>query len=131
MEWFRDFRYVERTWFTTEVFNKCTYLVEITEYTRNKTNLFYISISSGKKRKHLDTFRAKELKSSGGVKALVWCKKAMEDFISTHEFDLKVKNKICIAWSDSRRRDIYERFLPEFHLEYIDNQKTLVKNLHR
>lgn len=123
MKWLKDARFEDKVFYTTEKFNGCTYLVEIWIQEFSKMQRFWVAVSSGKKRKMLDVFEAKDIKSSGGLKALFWCRSAIYDFI---EFYGPLKpTYVCIAWSDSRRRDIYTKYLKDFKITMIDRKKVL------
>ena len=128
MDWQIDKRWQEKTYYTEQVFNNCTYHLEIFIIERYKSNVYWVRLSSGKKRKEIDVFDIKDKKSVGGVKALFWAREALYNFIHTHKFKSK-KNLICIAWADNRRRNIYEKYLPDFKYESIEGIKVLVKRV--
>lgn len=124
--WVRDKRWTGEVYYTTAVFNNCVYKLEVEIEVRSKSEICWVALSSGKKRKFLDTFEAKPQKSTGGVKALVWAKNILEK-ISELLARTDKKVYICIGWSDNRRRDIYSRYLTDFHLGMINNRKVLIK----
>lgn len=118
---------------STKTFGKYKYIVEILVDYKPKTIRFWVSVSSGKKRKELNIFEDKENKSFGGIKALFWIKRAILKFPEFYTKDYiteDVKCFICIHWADSRRRDIYKRLKKEgFYFMPIEGQKTLIKEV--
>ena len=65
---------------------------------------------------------------------LFWIKKAVLHFPTFYHKGWMTDNTrmyICITWADSRRRDIYEKFLEKdgFSFMNIDGKKTLVKEI--
>jgi hypothetical protein len=67
-------------------------------------------VSSGKRGKDFLIFGSKDSKSSGGIRALIWLRDAMFQVFGN---PLKKQQYLVIAWSDSRRRDIYQRLIKE------------------
>lgn len=130
MEWFTDNRY-RGVYYTSKIFNGYQYKTEILVEHSDKTLKYWVSVSSGKKRRDLDIFESKESKSLGGLRALLWAKEAMYDFTNYYSYRVyDRKEYICIGWSDSRRRDIYQRLLKEgFVLTREWGKKILMKKL--
>jgi hypothetical protein len=99
-----------------------------------KSIKLWVALSSGKKRKDLKIFEDKENKSFGGIKALIWVKKAILEFPEYYKeayITEDVKLYICIQWSDNRRRDVYKRLEKDgFYFKHIDGSKALVKEIH-
>lgn len=128
IEWKRDKRWENEVYYTTAVFNGFTYKFEVTIESRSKTEICWVALSSGKKRKQLDVFEEKSQKSSGGIEALFWAKNILKKI---PELVVRTDKKvyICIGWSDKRRRDIYLRFLPDFQLGMINNVKVLIRKV--
>jgi len=116
-----------------KIFNKYTYRIEVQVEQYAKTVRFWISLSSGKKRKELSVFEDKPNKSLGGIKALIWAKKEILNFPYWYTRSYITEDKkcfICIGWEDSRRRNIYERLKKEgFYFMNIDKCKTLIKEI--
>jgi len=113
-------------------FNGTTYKLRIW-VEQLKTNRFWIGVSSGKKRKELDIFEDKPNKSMGGMKALIWIKKEVltfPEFFKTTHYYVGKRQYICIAWADSRRRNIYQRLEKDgFKFQIIDKEKVLIKEV--
>ena len=133
MNWIKDTRY-NNVFTCSESFNGYKYTIEVTVEDKIKSLRFWIAVSSGKKRKELDIFEDKKNKSLGGLKALFWIKKAVLHFPTFYHKGWMTDNTrmyICITWADSRRRDIYEKFLEKdgFSFMNIDGKKTLVKEI--
>ena len=132
MEWNKLDGYTN-VFYKLNKFNGCMYKISITIEETGKSIRMWVDVSSGKKRRHLDIFEEKDDKSYGGIKALMWLKQTMlgfpEWFKSNYNTE-DVKLYICIAWSDSRRRDIYSRLEKEgFFFKKIDRCKVLVKDI--
>lgn len=118
------------TYEKTKNFNGYTYRVSIIVEETRKSLKFWASISSGKKREDLEVYEEKDVKSKGGIKALIWCKNTILEFPKEYDADKKLKQFICIGWSDSRRRDIYDRLRKYgFNYSQIDNRKVLSKQI--
>jgi hypothetical protein len=121
-----------KVFYTCKEFNGCKYYLYVSVYENNKSDKFWISISSGKKRKDLHIFEEKENKSTGGLKALVWIKKSMLEFPNFYnrKNNSKKKQYICVSWADSRRRNIYQRLIKDgFSFSIDDGEKILIKKL--
>ena len=117
----------------TEYFNEYKYKVEISTEERSKSIRFWVGLTSGKKRKELNIYEDKKNKSLGGIKALLWAKKAIlafPNYFKEKYVTDDVKLYICIHWADSRRRDIYQRLERDgFYFSTIDGNKTLIKKV--
>ena len=115
---------------TSKEFNGDTYVVLISVYKTLKADRFWVAVSSGKKRKHIDIFEDKDYKSKGGIKALLWVKDAVFNFPEFYGNPFNKKQYACILWSDSRRRDIYQR-LEKYGFTFVfeGGQKILRKSL--
>lgn len=117
---------------TSKKFNGYQYNVFITieDKTKSKSIKYWIAASSGKKRREFDIFENKDSKSLGGIRALFWIKEAILDFPSFYGNPYNKTEYICIAWADSRRRDIYERLKTEgFNFAMESGSKILMKKL--
>ena len=132
MNWTKDKNYTN-VWITTEKFNGYQYNVIIIPEQTDKSIKYWIQVSSGKKRKEFEIFEEKESKSLGGVRTLFWIKDAMYDFpkFYTEKIGIsKLSSYICIGWSDSRRRNIYQRLQKEgFQFANYEGKKILMKKL--
>ena len=64
---------------------------------------WFVSLSSGKKRRDLDIYENKEFKSRNGYEVVNWCLECLKEF--------PYKGRIIVKWADVRRRKIYGRFL--------------------
>jgi hypothetical protein len=114
MNWEKDERY-KNVYTTSKIFDTYQYnvIISLEDETMSKSIKYWVSASSGKKRKEFTIFEEKEAKSLGGIKALFWIKEAILDFPSFYKNPYNKVEYICIAWADSRRRDIYERLKKE------------------
>lgn len=129
MQWEKLEDYID-VYVTYKLFNGFQYNTFVYVAETDKTRKFWISASSGKKRKEFFKFEDKENKSLGGIKALLWIKEAMLSFPSYFFRDDGKKEYICIEWADSKRRDIYERLKSEGFMFMIENKKKiLIKKL--
>ena len=131
MTWEKDSMFTN-VWTVKESFNYFTYKVTAIIDKTPKSDKFWISAGSGKKRKELDIWEEKPNKSLGGLKALLWMKRMVLDFPNYYVnscFGRENKRRyLIIAWSDNRRRNIYERLLKEgFVFTIQDNKKVLMK----
>ena len=130
MEWTKDPKYTN-VWYTTKKFGKYQYNVLIIPEQTDKSVKYWISVSSGKKRKEFEIFEDKASKSLGGIRALFWIKEAMYDF--PKYFSNRVGSRaeyLMIGWADSRRRNIYQRLEKEGFQFMVDNgNKILMKKL--
>ena len=130
MEWIKDPKYTN-VWYTTKKFGKYQYNVLVIPEQTDKSIKYWISVSSGKKRKEFEIFEDKASKSLGGIRALFWIKEAMYDF--PKYFSNRVGSRaeyLMIGWADSRRRNIYQRLEKEGFLFMVDNgNKILMKKL--
>lgn len=97
----------------------------------DKSLKYWVGVSSGNKRKDLEVFEEKDKKSYGGLKALIWIKNSIFSFPDFYKRYVRGRKEyICIQWSDSRRRDIYERLIKYgFRFQTINGEKTLIKKL--
>lgn len=135
-EWELDEQYID-TWFICKKFGTCNYKLTVYVEVLNKSVKYNIGLSSGRKRSDLDIYENKDVKSDGGISALLWAvntamsfpelfKEKRSNFISK-----KIKNHyLCINWADSRRRDIYAR-LNKYGFKFMNfnNEKTLIKKI--
>jgi hypothetical protein len=137
MKWTRLEKYQD-CFCTSKEFNGYTYNLIISVESSNKSVKYYVSSSSGKKRKEFDIFEEKFSKSLGGIRALFWLKQAVLDFPSFYANSPYgrgvVRNKniyICIGWSDSRRKKIYQKYLEKegFKLMKDNSYSILMKKL--
>lgn len=114
MEWAKDVKF-KNVYITSKKFNNYQYNVLITleDTTKSKSIKYWVSASSGKKRREFEVFEEKEVKSLGGIKALFWIKEAILDFPFFYGNPYNKTEYICIAWADNRRRNIYERLKKE------------------
>lgn len=91
-------------------------------YLHTDSTTIYVTLSSGKKRKHRAIFEDKEQKSDGGIKALLWAVRTMLDFQSNY-----LKGRMLIVKpADSRRRKIYKRLLNYGFFETKDRELGMV-----
>ncbi len=112
------------------IINNCKYYLTIWDYEYSKNIKLFVGASSGKKRKHKNTFEEKDEKSLGGIKSLLWIKSEMIKFAI--EYANKWYNKkdiyLCVGWADSRRKKIYSRLINDgFKLSKIDGDECLIK----
>lgn len=132
MDWTKDSKYTN-VWITTEKFNGYQYNVIVIPEQTDKSIKYWISVSSGKKRKEFEIFEDKENKSLGGIRALFWIKNAIYDFPKFYAKRIgisKLKQYLMIGWADSRRRNIYQRLQKEgFQFMIDDGNKILMKKL--
>lgn len=134
MEWNKLEKYQD-CFHTSKEFNGYTYNVIISVEKSDKSVKYFVAVSSGKKRKEFDIFEEKLTKSFGGVKALFWIREAIYDFPIFYSARISSKDKrnkyICIGWSDSRRKKIYQRYLEKdgFILMRDNNYNILMKKL--
>lgn len=132
MDWIRDRDCKGKVYYTSKDFNGCKYYLYMSVYEYSKSDKFWVSISSGKKRKYIHVFEPKENKSTGGLEALFWIKNTMlefPDFYNRHRESIK-SQYICVSWADSRRRDIYQRLTKEGFVFTMDKgEKILMKKL--
>ena len=82
------------TYEKTKNFNGYTYRVSIIVEETRKSLKFWASISSGKKREDLEVYEEKDVKSKGGIKALIWCKNTILEFPKEYDADKKLKQSI-------------------------------------
>lgn len=105
----RRTEYEGEHYLTTKTFGNCTYYLFFTIQDAK----VWVSLSSGNKRKYALVFEEKEVKSTGGLKALLWAKETILLFpdwylsrgCATHIVML------CIKPTDNRRKIIYQRGL--------------------
>lgn len=130
INWQKSKEYVD-CWYTSEMFNGYTYNVIISVEKSDKSIKFFVAASSGKKRKEFSVFEEKQTKSLGGIKALFWLKRAVFDFPTFYLPQDKRNKYLCIGWSDTRRREIYKKYLiKEGFVEMQDEgSRILIKKL--
>lgn len=132
MDWMKDKNYTN-VWITTKNFNGYQYNVIVIPDITDKTIKYWIHASSGKKRKEFEIFEDKKNKSLGGIRALFFIRDAMYDFPKFYAEKRgisRLKAYICIGWSDSRRRNIYQRLEKEdFQFANHEGKKILMKKL--
>lgn len=114
MSWRRiEDPYWDEVYEMKEEFNGDVYSVFISCEHNPKSVRYWVSTSSGKKRKHREIFEEKESKSKGGIKALLWIKDKVLEFPKWYnDNQCRVENKkeyICVHWTDSKRRNVYSR----------------------
>ena len=124
MEWSQKIEDGYKVYQTEEVFNGDTYRLEVTVDTESKTTKFWISLSSGRKRRDLEILEEKGKKSRGGLKALFWAREAIKDF----EKGLN-SGTLVIGWSDTRRKKIYQKYLKDFQIMKFNEGFVLVKKI--
>jgi len=131
-EWYKC-REWNNTFLCEKYFGKYKYLVEVWVEETSNSLRYWVSVSSGKKRRELKIFEDKTDKSLGGIKALLWVKQTMLGFPKYYVENYHVdgfKLYLCIRWADNKRRNIYERLTKEgFYFQHIDNSKTLIKEV--
>jgi len=132
-EWDRDKDFVN-VYYCLKKFEDCFYKIVVFVEENNKTIKYYIGATSGKKKKDLEIFEAKDNKSNGGLKALIWLKNKLLEFPSFYADKIGVdKTKtqyILVRWADNRRRNIYQRLEKEgFYFMIDSNYKYLIKKL--
>jgi hypothetical protein len=121
---------VTRCYHACEIFNGCKYYIYFDVDETFKSEKIWIYVSSGKKRKDFLIFGSKDSKSNGGIRALIWLKDAMLNFPGYFGNPLKKQQYLVIAWSDSRRRDIYQRLMNEgFVFAMESGSKVLIKKI--
>jgi hypothetical protein len=132
-ELYKDYKGV---FIKTKKFNGCIYAVIMDVQILRKSIKFWVSTISGKKRKDLEAWEHQTTKSLGGIQALIWIKRTMLEFPQhyrdryTRKNEMDLPTHLCIEWTDSRRRDIYERLRSEgFHFTQMDGVKILIKNI--
>lgn len=131
MTWTKD---KDGGFFTQKDFNGITYRLGVYPYTFSKSVYLYISLSSGKKRKVLETYMPRDYKTGNGIKPLLWAKEVLltlnHDIFIKYNSDKKKKRYICIQWADNRRRNIYSRLIKNgFQFRMIHGEKVLLKKL--
>ena len=106
------------------------YEVTITVFSTFKSEKFWISASSGKKRNQRKFFEERDYKSKGGIEALLWIRDVILDFPNFIGNPFNKKQYIVIHWSDSRRRDIYKRLEKYgFRFTLDEGKKVLMKRV--
>lgn len=115
-------------------FGSTYYKLSVIVYDYNKSIRYWIALSSGKKRRDFDIYEDKELKSDGGIKALMWVKEMIFSFPEYFKQNKIKSNKseyICIKWADSRRRDIYSHLLKRYGFYFMQDggEKLLIKKI--
>ena len=134
MKWNKLEKYQD-CFYTSKEFNGYTYNVVISVEKSDKSIKYFVAVSSGKKRKEFDIFEEKLNKSFGGVRSLFWIREAIYDFpvfYSARISSKDMRNKyLCIGWSDSRRKKIYQRYLEKdgFIMMRDNNYNVLMKKL--
>lgn len=116
-------------------FNGTDYKIEVLVEEKNKSVIFWVGASSGKKRKQIKSYKHEGVDRLGGIKALLWVKDEIlkfPDYFASHPRNILYEGDkvyICIHWTDRRRRDIYYRSLSREGFEYtmFDNKKVLAK----
>lgn len=119
-------------------FNSTYYKLTMQVEHFNKTIKTWVSVSSAKKRKHLDNvefeYDLEGVKRDGGIKALLWIKNEILNFYNDYNKDYKTelydKLYICIHWSNNKRRNVYSRLQKEgFYFMNDENCKILMKEI--
>lgn len=113
-----------------EKFDGIVYNLIIYVWEQRSTELFWIGLSSGNKRKDLRVFEDKPKKIPASLKGLLWAKDMILKFPEYYGNKLNKKQYLCISWADSRRRDIYSRLEKYgFKFDFIGGQKALIKEV--
>ena len=134
MNWNKLDKYQD-CFYTSKEFNGYTYNVVISVEKSDKSIKYFVAVSSGKKRKEFDIFEEKLNKSFGSIRVLFWIRESIFDFpvfYSSRTSNKDKRNKyLCIGWSDSRRKKIYQRYLEKdgFILMRDNNYNVLMKKL--
>ena len=132
LKWTKDLDF-EDTYYKIKKYGNTFYKIEIFLCTYSKSAKVWASVSSGKKRKHLESFEENNYSRDGGIKALVWCKEEILSIFKfiEHIYNIEGLNKyICIGWSDSKRRNVYSRLEKEgFYFMVEDRLKILMKKI--
>lgn len=115
----RRTEYEGEHYLTTKTFGNCTYYLFFTIQDAK----VWVSLSSGNKRKYALVFEEKEVKSTGGLKALLWAKETMllfpDWYLGKAERSLTSEKRsaanritmLCVKPVDNRRKIIYQRGL--------------------
>lgn len=131
-KWEKDNSF-EDTFYKIRKINNTYYKISLVFYFYNKSIKVNIGVSSGNKRKHLDSFEPNDYTRDGGVKALVWVKeelKSIPEFIESYYFVGGRKKYLCIRWVDAQRRDVYSRLQREgFYFVNEDGERFLIKKV--
>lgn len=104
--------------FATTIINNIKYRIQFHDH----YVCWYVSLSSGKKRRELDIYEDKLNKSRNSWQVVKWVLSAIDQF--------PYKGRIIIHWADKRRKVIYGRFLLRigFKLTKFDRQDCYLKN---
>lgn len=135
-DWESD-KYLTDTFNIYKKIGSIQYKLTITIYYDTKVIKYWVSMSSGRKRKQLEVYEDKSEKSNGSISILLWAKKSIDKFPEYYRncksekfFEKYKKEYICINWSDSRRRDIYSRLKKYgYYFMKVDNEKILIKEI--
>jgi len=132
MNWEKDTKFTN-VWHAFNTFNGFTYEVVAIIDKTDKSDKFWFSVGSGKKRKDISVWEQKDKKSLGGVSALIWIKNMIlyfpEYYTSTPYGKDKKRRYLIIGWSDNKRRNIYERLKKYgFRFSMESGNKILIKN---
>ena len=129
-EWIKDQEY-ERTYYKIKKINTTYYKIQISLFMTEKSVKVIVGASSGKKRKHLNSFEPNDFNRDGGIKALFWLKDETLNcinFVREKYFVDDLRQYICIGWADSKRRNVYSRLLKEgFTFTIEEGEKILIK----
>lgn len=133
LTWTEDGNYDVACYYKIKKFNSTYYKIDFELRGWPKSMKIWVSASSGKKRKHLDSFEPNDYSRDGGIKALLWLKEEMLSIPAflDGEYNIEgIPKYFCISWSDSRRRDIYSRLEAEGFKFIVDGgEKILMKKL--
>jgi len=123
-------------WYYKKVyFNGTQYRLSIWPYPEIKSIRLWVGMSSGNKRKHVDSGTHDNVGRLGGIKALVWIKKQVLEFPDFYIKDAHLKKGVklfvCVGWEDNRRRNIYHRALKDegFRFAIEEGKKILMKRI--
>lgn len=78
---------------------------------------WYVSLSSGKKRRELDVYEQKPERSHNSWEVVKWCLECIADF--------PYKGNIVVQWADNRRKRIYGRILLQHRFRLVRFENTM------